>query len=184
MDDEKSSSFSKKRILKYVCVILLVLVVANIILAGCRANTQDNKALTETSNLKTFTNTPVMAQNKSDTPGFTRTPTPQNNFPDHLPVWGTYAPPSLDPITPIPPALSGLEIPDEVLVWVLLGVDNELPFTGRTNAIHVLLINPRLSKASLVSIPGNLYVYIPGYTMQRINIAYSVGGMALLRQTL
>jgi len=103
---------------------------------------------------------------------------------DHLPVWGTYEGPSLNPVTEIPPYLKGLIVPEEVLVWVLVGMDTEIPFTGRTPAIHVLLINPRTAKASMVSIPGSLYVYIPGYTMQRISVAYSIGGMALLRTTL
>lgn len=184
MDGERSSSFSKKRIFKYICVVFIVLVVTNSILIGCRAIAQETGIPTESGILTTATNTLEFSQIKSDTPIFTKTPTPQNSFPDQLPVWGTYPPPSLDPITPIPPALMGLDIPDEVLVWVLLGVDEELPFTGRTNAIHVLLINPRLNKASLVSIPSNLYVYIPGYTMQRLNVAYSVGGISLLNETL
>jgi LCP family protein required for cell wall assembly len=50
-------------------------------------------------------------------------------------------------------------------------------------AIHLLFIHPRFSKASIVSIPGDLYVYIPGYTMQRINTAYALGGIETLRKT-
>jgi len=102
----------------------------------------------------------------------------------YQPIWGSFAPPSMDPATPIPPPMSGLDLPDEVLVWVLLGSDTEPPFTGRLQAIHLLLIHPRLSKASLVSLPGDLYVYIPGYTMQRLNTAYALGGIKTLRETL
>ncbi len=99
-------------------------------------------------------------------------------------VWGSYPPPSIDPATPIPPPLTDLELSDEVLVWILLGSDTEPPFTGRTQAIHLLFIHPRFSKVSLVSIPGDLYVYIPGYTMQRLNTAYALGGIETLRETL
>jgi LCP family protein required for cell wall assembly len=95
-----------------------------------------------------------------------------------------FPPPSIDPATPIPPPLEALTLSDEVLVWILLGSDTEPPFIGRTPAIHLLFIHPRFSKASLVSIPGDLYVYIPGYTMQRLNTAYAVGGIDTLRQTL
>jgi LCP family protein required for cell wall assembly len=102
----------------------------------------------------------------------------------YQPIWGSFLPPSMDPVTPIPPPLTGLELPEEVLVWVLLGSDTEPPFSGRTMAIHLVLIHPRFSKASLVSIPGDLYVYIPGYTMQRLSTAYALGGMETLRQTL
>jgi polyisoprenyl-teichoic acid--peptidoglycan teichoic acid transferase len=98
----------------------------------------------------------------------------QTNFP----------PPRFIPATPIPPAMEGLALDDEILVWVLLGSDTEPPFTGQIQAIHLLFINPRFSKASVVSIPGDLYVYIPGYTMQRLNTAYAVGGIETLRMTL
>jgi len=103
---------------------------------------------------------------------------------DFLPVWENFPPPSIDPATPIPPPLKDLVLSDEVLVWVLLGSDTEPPFVGRTEAIHLVFIHPRFSKASLVSIPGDLYVYIPGYTMQRLNTAYALGGIKTLRETL
>ncbi|HAF48564.1 MAG TPA: hypothetical protein DCL08_04890 [Anaerolineaceae bacterium] len=102
---------------------------------------------------------------------------------DYNPVWGNFLPPSSDPATPVPPPQTKLDIPDEVLVWVLLGSDEEPPFIGRTMAIHLLFIHPRFSKASIVSIPGDLYVYIPGFTMQRINTAYALGGIETLRET-
>ena len=101
-----------------------------------------------------------------------------------MPVWEDFPPPSIDPATPIPPPLSDLAIDEEVLVWVLLGSDTEPPFIGSTLAVHLLFIHPRLSKASLVSIPGDLYVYIPGYTMQRLQTAYALGGVETLRMTL
>jgi LCP family protein required for cell wall assembly len=110
----------------------------------------------------------------------TATSTPEDEY---QPLWGDFPPPSIDPATPIPPPQTALDIPDEVLVWVLLGSDEEPPFIGRTPAIHLLFIHPRFSKASLISIPGDLYVYIPGYTMQRINTAYALGGIETLRQT-
>jgi len=102
----------------------------------------------------------------------------------NLPVWDDFLPPSIDPATPIPPPLRDLVIDDEVLIWVLLGSDTEPPFIGSTSAVHLLFIHPRLSKASLVSVPGDLYVYIPGYTMQRLETAYALGGIETLRDTL
>lgn len=98
--------------------------------------------------------------------------------------WWDFPPPTIDPATPIPPPLERLVLGEDILVWILLGSDTEPPFTGRTQAIHLLFINPRFSKASLVSIPGDLYVYIPGFTMQRLNTAYVIGGIETLRKTL
>lgn len=107
-----------------------------------------------------------------------------SEVPRYEPLWENFPPPSINPATPIPPPLTGLSLSDEILVWVLLGVDTEPPFIGRTEAIHLLFIHPRFSKASLVSVPGDLYVYLPGYTMQRLNTAYSLGGIDMLRKTL
>ncbi len=101
-----------------------------------------------------------------------------------LPVWLTYAPPTLTPATAVPPPVTGLNLPAEVQVVALAGLDQDPPFVGRTMALSLLLYNPRLAKASLVTLPGDLYVYIPGYTMQRLNVAYSVGGLEMLFQTL
>lgn len=103
---------------------------------------------------------------------------------DHPLYWVDFPPPSINPATPIPPPLEGLALEEDILVWVLLGSDTEPPFIGRTQAIHLIFINTRFSKASLISIPGDLYVYIPGYTMQRLNTAYAIGGIETLRATL
>jgi anionic cell wall polymer biosynthesis LytR-Cps2A-Psr (LCP) family protein len=96
----------------------------------------------------------------------------------------TFEPPSLLPATAVPPPLATPLIPAEDRVTVLLGSDQEIPYVGRMQAIHLIIYNPRLAKASIVSIPPDLFVYIPGYTMQRINVAYAVGGLEALYQTL
>ncbi len=99
-------------------------------------------------------------------------------------TWPTFAPPSLISATTIPNPASRMTLPEGVLTWLLLGSDQEPPFFGRTNAIHLLFINPRLAKASVISIPSDLFVYIPGYSMQRLNAAYALGGISLVRDTL
>jgi len=104
------------------------------------------------------------------------TPTPD--------IWPTFAPPSRPAATAIPPAAPRLELDEDVKIWLLLGTEAEKPFSGRTDAIHLLLINERLSKASVISIPGSLFLYLPGHTMQRLNTAFALGGMELVRDTL
>jgi LCP family protein required for cell wall assembly len=47
-----------------------------------------------------------------------------------------------------------------------------------------LLYHPRLAKAALVSLPPDLFVYLPGQTMQRLSSAYSLGGARLVADTL
>jgi LCP family protein required for cell wall assembly len=87
-------------------------------------------------------------------------------------------------VTPIPLPAARIDLPENVHVALLLGTDMEAPFTGRTDTIILVLYNSSLGKASLVSIPRDLFVYIPGYTMQRINMAYVLGGFPLVQRTI
>ncbi len=98
--------------------------------------------------------------------------------------WGSYAGPTLPAPTAIPEPIQALKVPDEVRVGLLIGADRTSSYDGRTNAVILVFINPRTAKASLVSVPPVLYVYIPGFTMQRLNVAYPVGGIDLLGRTL
>jgi len=165
-------------------LIILVIAVLGLGLPGCQIQspTKENSTQTTTAVPQTFL-TPLAAESDIP-PAMTITTSSGGAENEYAPIWEDFSPPSLDPATPIPPPMKDLDLPDEVLVWVLLGTDKEPPFIGRTKAIHLLFIHPRFSKASLVSIPGDLYVYIPGYTMQRLNIAYALGGIETLRNTL
>lgn len=111
-------------------------------------------------------------------PGATPTPT------GTLPVWGSFAAPRETPVTPIPPPLEGIQLPEEVQVLVLLGADRIQPFIGRTDSIQLIFYHPRLGNASVLSIPPDLMVYIPGYTMQRLNIAYSLKDIRSVNQAI
>jgi polyisoprenyl-teichoic acid--peptidoglycan teichoic acid transferase len=99
-------------------------------------------------------------------------------------VWENFAAPRLTPVTPIPPPLTGLVIPEEVRVLVVAGVDRPLPYTGRTDAVALIIYHPRLARASLVSVPPDLFGYIPGYTMQRMYTAYAMGGPRMLNSAI
>ncbi len=122
----------------------------------------------------------------------TVSPSPLPSLTPSLPVTPTarhiereiYPTPRLDPITPVPSPLHGLTVPDEVRLLILLGSDNPAPFTSRTDAMMLAFYNPRLAKVALLSLPPEMFVYIPGYTMQRINIAYAIGGFDMLADTI
>jgi LCP family protein required for cell wall assembly len=88
------------------------------------------------------------------------------------------------PATQVPDPLSSIILHDEVESIILLGLDQDFPFSGRTDAMYLILFNRRTSMASVISIPPDLFVYIPGYTMQRINNAYPVGGISRVKDTL
>jgi polyisoprenyl-teichoic acid--peptidoglycan teichoic acid transferase len=91
--------------------------------------------------------------------------------------WQGFPGPEIDPVIPIPPPAARLVVPDDVQIGLLLGTDRPAPFVGRTDAMILMFYNSRLGRASLAAIPADLFVYIPGYTMQRLQVAYAVGGI-------
>ncbi|MBC3186829.1 LCP family protein [Corynebacterium sp. zg-331] len=53
---------------------------------------------------------------------------------------------------------------------------------GRTDTVMLLHI-PRGGKATLVSLPRDSYVAVPGYSMDKLNAAFTYGGPQLLTET-
>lgn len=145
-----------------------------IALTACTEELQGRPSLGESQGLVLLED----PQSPSNTPEPVESPTATR-----LP-WPTFAEPGRASVTKVPPAVSPLELDDDLSIWLLLGTELEAPNAGRTDAIHLIIIQERLSKASVVSIPGNLFVYLPGHNMQRISSAYALGGMPLLRDTL
>jgi LCP family protein required for cell wall assembly len=58
--------------------------------------------------------------------------------------------------------------------FILIGSDRRTS-SYRTDAMILLSIRPRERLVTMISIPRDLFVYIPGWTMQRINTAYQRG---------
>lgn len=74
---------------------------------------------------------------------------------------------------------------------LLLGSDTINPRNaGRTDVMVIVSVNRSAGTVSMLSIPRDLYVYIPGYRVYRINTAYGygerdgIGGYALLAETI
>lgn len=93
--------------------------------------------------------------------------------------------------TPVP-TVGAWEGKDRVNI-LLLGIDRRPgeAFVSRTDSMMVISINPETDSASVLSIPRDLYVQIPGYGQDRINTALVYGsregdyldGAALAMQT-
>jgi polyisoprenyl-teichoic acid--peptidoglycan teichoic acid transferase len=106
-------------------------------------------------------------------------------IPTATPVpWGDYPGPSEPaPITIPPPAPLFPKKTGQVNI-VLLGSDQRQERAGfRTDTIVLLTLNTREGTASMTSFPRDLFVYIPGWTMQRINTAFPRGGFDTLAMT-
>ncbi len=105
----------------------------------------------------------------------------------------TFVHPSSD--LPIPSPVPALELPDGAVTILLLGSDRRPDWDNwRTDAVHYVVVHPDAEhpSVSLLSVPRDLYVYIPGFWLSRINFAdlygttyrYDGGGFGLLNQTL
>lgn len=154
-------------------------VVLILLVAACSGLSQTPAPTALSSATPTLSATPSLPASRTPAPPVS-TPAPRGT----PGVWQNFDPPQLTPVVTIPPPLSGLVVPTEVRVLALAGLDQEYPYSGRSDAVALVIYHPRLARASVVSIPSDLFVYIPGYTMQRMNIAYAVGGPEQLGDTL
>ena len=66
---------------------------------------------------------------------------------------------------------------------MLMGVDERVDDVGRSDTLMVTAVDPKKKSASLLSIPRDTRVHIPGYGYDKINVAYSLGGHKLTQDT-
>lgn len=130
----------------------------------------------------TPSNTPTITPTPTDTPPPTASPTSRPQFvstiaflPTETPIiTGTSDIPT--PSTAIPTPVPTLAVPLGTTNILLLGSDTDLDEgIGRTDSMIIVAVNRDGPTASMVSLPRDLYVYIPGWTMNRLNTALSHG---------
>lgn len=131
-------------------------------------------------------------------PSATATPTPLRTA-TSLPSRGVFVP-SVTPNattmignTPVPPPAPIVQLARGSVTIALLGSDKRPGHSDyRTDTIILANVNPNLPAVTVLSIPRDLWVYIPGYQFQRINVAdergelahFPGGGAGLLKQTI
>ena len=141
------------------------------------------------------TATPIWTPTPTGTP--TATPTPP---PSATPTSFLLRDPALVQVTPrtpdttaVPTPVPLAPVPANAVNIVLLGSDRRPEWNDwHTDVVQVVSIQPRVPTVSILSIPRDLYVYIPGFWMSRVNFAdmygelyhYDGGGAALVQQTL
>jgi LCP family protein required for cell wall assembly len=111
-------------------------------------------------------------------PTSTPTATPGN-------PWGDFAGPTRESAITIPPPVPEIDFPKKVVNIILLGSD-EAPdrYGHRTDTMMILTLNPEAEKITLLSIPRDLFIYIPGLGVDRINVADTFGGIDMVYQTI
>jgi polyisoprenyl-teichoic acid--peptidoglycan teichoic acid transferase len=94
------------------------------------------------------------------------------------------------PYTPTPASVLN---DNQAVTFILLGSDKRPGQTHfRTDTIVIAVLRPASGQVALISVPRDLYVYIPTVGMDRINAAYEYGdiyhypggGFALLKDTI
>lgn len=129
-------------------------------------------------------------------PSETPTPTPIN---PSVPT-ATLALNQLFPTQAAPPAqalaIDPVALPpltdNETINFLLIGSDKRPGSSYRTDTLVIAVVWPKEGQVSLISIPRDLWIYIPTVGMQRINTAYQSGeiggypggGAGLLKETI
>ena len=90
--------------------------------------------------------------------------------------------------TPAPtePPVTGPLLPQRRFTILLLGSDNDLKFPADavlTQSMILVGIDPHTRSVSMLSIPRDFWVAIPGYGNEKIDVAYELGGINLARST-
>ncbi len=145
------------------------------------------------------TPTPTSTITLTPAPTLTPTPTPTPSPTPHAPA-ALPPPPVILPANdatpqplPIPSPMPLLEQPGNVINILLLGSDQpSTESVGCTDVIVVASVNPDIPSVALLSIPRDLYAWIPSYGFDKINTAYNRGerngypggGPGLLRATI
>ncbi|OFW53864.1 MAG: hypothetical protein A2163_02275 [Actinobacteria bacterium RBG_13_35_12] len=88
--------------------------------------------------------------------------------------------------TEIESILAPIESPQEPVTILILGRDtrNTENDAGRADIIMLIYLNPKENTGSLLSIPRDTLVEIPGYGEDKINAAYAYGGEELMIKTI
>jgi LCP family protein required for cell wall assembly len=108
-------------------------------------------------------------------------------------IVATETPPVSFYVPPYAPAPAAVLTDNQTVTFALLGSDKRPGQTYfRTDTIVLAAIRPNTGLVTLISVPRDLYVYIPNVGMDRINAAYEYGvmynypggGAALLKDTI
>ncbi|MBV6395927.1 MAG: Transcriptional regulator LytR [Anaerolineales bacterium] len=110
------------------------------------------------------------------------TPLPPLLLPTATPGMSVELPPStaapnIPYPTAVPPPAVVYNGPD-LVTFLLIGSDKRPGSSFRTDTMVIAILRPRDRQISLISIPRDLWVYIPDWEMQRINTAYQHGDLS------
>ena len=142
----------------------------------------------------THTPSPTVILPPTPSPTPTSTPSPAALIvPSSFPALDLKVVSTVSSTLPIPTPVQPVPVAADAVNIVVLGSDRRPDWSEwHTDAVHVVSIQRDGGAISVISIPRDLYLYIPGFWMSRINFAdfygetydYEGGGPALVRDTL
>lgn len=125
-----------------------------------------------TTSIPVPTRTPIRSPAQSPTPTIT---------PTFVSPWENFLGPTQDSELEIPRPVEPIAFPPQTVNIILLGSDRRPDTTSyRTDTLMILSLDPVAHSATIISIPRDLYVYIPGWKVNRINTAEPRGGFEML----
>jgi LCP family protein required for cell wall assembly len=181
------------------------IIIAAILLAGCGSNAPAPLpfAMVTSAPNPSPTPTPFLPVSWTPTGSLLSQPIADSSSLTSTPPAATpTTAPTIDPnflintVAPLPTIdASGSQILNngqETINFLLIGSDKRSGSSFRTDTMVVAILRPNEGQVSLISIPRDLWVFIPGWENQRINTAYqhgiSVGypggGPGLLKDTI
>ena len=84
------------------------------------------------------------------------------------------------------PFLGAVNVPSDLLFFLVIGSDarpGQDMTRSRADSIHIAAVNPVLRHGTIVGLPRDSYVNVPGHGERKINSALALGGPELLVQT-
>ncbi|MDX1409144.1 MAG: LCP family protein, partial [Saprospiraceae bacterium] len=183
------------------------IILAAILLAGCGANAptpaQPNSPFTLVTSAPnpSPTPTPFLPVSWTPTPSLLSQPIAGSFTLTSTPPSAAFVPtetPTADPnflintVAPLPTIDVNYASGQETINFLLIGSDRRSGTSFRTDTMVVAILRPNDGQVSLISIPRDLWVSIPGGENQRINTAYQRGistnypggGPGLLKETI
>lgn len=80
----------------------------------------------------------------------------------------------------------GVDVPDDLLFFLVAGSDarpGQEVTRSRADSIHVAAVDPRSGEGTILGLPRDAYVDVPGHGRQKITSALALGGPDLLVRT-
>lgn len=146
------------------------------------------QAMTPPPQTQVPTLTPTPSQEPTDEPAVTLTFPTQTDLPTPVPI---YDPPVISTL-PKPAQATPFPQPEGTVNIVLMGSDRRPgEKVARTDTLILVAVEPKTPTVNVLSIPRDLYVWIPTHGYDRINTAYvhgvlnkyPGGGMGLVKAT-